>query len=196
MPLRPNAMSIERFYRTQEPLDPNKVYWNAVSVDIGDWVVSKRDKYGTSKWKVIAIGAQYWDAIHVLLERPTNYEGKTGIYDKYWSYGTNEEGENVIRRTMLITNVQLTTKPEGDCKMCHCKTSYCYCDNPMTYEVNVHSMVIEITKGKTIRLSLDECNELASFLATAKSKIKEAKLLTLKEQQDELAKQLAEVEAL
>jgi hypothetical protein len=192
-----NAMSLERFHSTLPPLDPNKMYWHRQDVSIGDWVVSKRDRYGMHKWRVVAIGAAYWDAVHVLLEMPTNYEGKAGVYDKYWSYGTNECGKSVVRRTMLMTNVQWTQPPEeGEETMCHCKTSFCYCDNPVTYEVNVHSMTVEITKGKTIRISLDECSELASFLVTAKSKIKEAKLLTIKEQQDELAKQLSEVEAL
>ena len=80
--------------------------------------------------------------------------------------------------------------------MCRCRTSHCYCDSALTYEINEHSLTVDVSKGKTIRLTLEECAELSSFLATAKGKIKEAKLAALKEQQDLLATQLKEVEAL
>jgi hypothetical protein len=72
-----------------------------------------------------------------------------------------------------------------------------WCDDPLSYEVNEHSMSVDVSKaGKTIRLELSECTELASFLATAKEKIKEAKIASLKEQQDALQKALREVETL
>ncbi len=72
-----------------------------------------------------------------------------------------------------------------------------WCDDPLSYDVNEHSMSVDVSKaGKTIRLELSECTELASFLATAKEKIKEAKIASLKEQQDALQKALREVEGL
>jgi len=85
---------------------------------------------------------------------------------------------------------------EKENNMCRCRSSYCYCDSALSYEVNEHSLTVDVSKGKTIRLTLEECAELASFLATAKGKIKEAKLAALKEQQDLLATQLKEVEAM
>ena len=85
---------------------------------------------------------------------------------------------------------------EKENSMCRCRTSHCYCDSALTYEINEHSLTVDVSKGKTIRLTLEECAELSSFLATAKGKIKEAKLAALKEQQDLLATQLKEVEAL
>ena len=72
-----------------------------------------------------------------------------------------------------------------------------WCDDPLSYEINEHSMSVDVSKaGRSIRLELSECSELASFLATAKDKIKEAKIASLKEQQDALQKALREVEAL
>ena len=85
---------------------------------------------------------------------------------------------------------------EKENKVCRCRSSYCYCDSALSYEINEHSLTVDVSKGKTIRLTLEECAELSSFLATAKGKIKEAKLAALKEQQDLLANQLKEVEAL
>jgi hypothetical protein len=70
-------------------------------------------------------------------------------------------------------------------------------DDPLSYEVNQHSMSVDVSKaGRSIRLELSECSELASFLATAKDKIKEAKIASLKEQQDALQKALREVEVM
>ena len=58
-------------------------------------------------------------------------------------------------------------------------------------------VAVDVSKaGKTIRLELSECTELASFLATAKDRIKEAKIASLKEQQDALQKALREVEVM
>lgn len=72
-----------------------------------------------------------------------------------------------------------------------------WCDDPLSYEVNEHSMSVDVSKaGRSIRLELSECSELASFLATAKDKIKEAKIASLKEQQDALQKALREVEVM
>ena len=72
-----------------------------------------------------------------------------------------------------------------------------WCDDPLSYEVNEHSMSVDVSKaGRSIRLELSECSELASFLATAKDKIKEAKTASLKEQQDALQKALREVEVM
>ena len=72
-----------------------------------------------------------------------------------------------------------------------------WCDDPLSYEVNEHSMSVDVSKaGRSIRLELSECSELASFLATAKDKIKEAKIASLKEQQDALQKALRDVEGL
>jgi len=72
-----------------------------------------------------------------------------------------------------------------------------WCDDPLSYDINQHSMSVDISKaGRSIRLELSECAELASFLATAKDKIKEAKIASLKEQQDALQKALRDVEGL
>jgi hypothetical protein len=72
-----------------------------------------------------------------------------------------------------------------------------WCDDPLSYEINEHSMSVDVSKaGRSIRLELSECSELASFLATAKDKIKEAKIASLKEQQDALQKALREVEVM
>lgn len=72
-----------------------------------------------------------------------------------------------------------------------------WCDEPLAYEVNEHSMSVDVSKaGRSIRLELSECTELASFLATAKEKIKEAKIASLKEQQDALQKALLDVQSL
>lgn len=72
-----------------------------------------------------------------------------------------------------------------------------WCDDPLSYEINEHSMSVDVSKaGRSIRLELSECTELASFLATAKEKIKEAKIASLKEQQDALQKALRDVETM
>ena len=97
--------------------------------------------------------------------------------------------------TNSIDKPQLSNQ-EKENTMCRCRTSHCYCDSSLTYEINPHSLTVDVTKGKTIRLTLQECGELSSYLATAKTQIKEAKLAALKEQQDLLASQLKEVEAL
>ena len=77
-----------------------------------------------------------------------------------------------------------------------CRRSFCYCDDDkVTYEINEHSMTIDLNKGsKTIRITLEEAKELASFLGSAKEKIKEAKIAAIKQQQDDLAKQLSDIQ--
>ena len=95
-----------------------------------------------------------------------------------------------------IPEIYKEEEPEVPCRN-GCRRSYCYCDEPLSYDVNEHSMTVDIEKGgKTLRLSLNEANELASFLLSAKDKIKEAKINSLKAQQDELAKQLDEINKL
>ena len=79
-----------------------------------------------------------------------------------------------------------------------CRPSHCYCtceDKKLSYEVNEHSMEVDITHGfRTISLTLDEATELASFLATAKEEIKQKKIAALQAQQEELKKQLESVQ--
>lgn len=191
-----NAMTLERFYEYNPPIDPDKSYWWAVgTIQVGDYVRSNKDRYNTHTWRVVAIGANSWKNISVLMEMPSNYTKTSGIYDKYWSYGLNENNEPVCRRTMYLNNIKKINPEKGE-DMCRCRSSYCFCDSALTYEVNEHSLTVDVSKGKTLRLTLEECAELASFLGTAKGKIKEAKLAALKEQQDDLAKQLAEVESM
>ena len=85
--------------------------------------------------------------------------------------------------------------PEVPCRN-GCRRSFCYCDDDkVTYEINEHSMTIDLNKGsKTIRITLEEAKELASFLGSAKEKIKEAKIAAIKQQQDDLAKQLSDIQ--
>lgn len=89
----------------------------------------------------------------------------------------------------------------GDYTMCgRCYKRRCCCDNgsrDLTYTVNPHSMSVEVSKGfRTLDFSMDEVAELASFFASAKTKIKEAKVAELESQAAELAKQLEEAKAL
>lgn len=83
----------------------------------------------------------------------------------------------------------------GDYDMCgRCYKRHCCCDNgsrDLTYTVNPHSMSVEVSKGfRTLDFTMEEVAELASFFATARTKIKEAKVAELKAQADEIAKQL------
>lgn len=108
-----------------------------------------------------------------------------------------EEGLRIYHAPVAFTKENKEEK-EMACKN-NCRRSHCYCDESktLTYEVNEHSMEVEVTKGfRTMCLTLDECAELSSFLASAKTKIKEARIAALKEQQDALSKQLAEVQSL
>lgn len=89
----------------------------------------------------------------------------------------------------------------GDYDMCgRCYKRRCCCDNgsrELTYTVNPHSMSVEVSKGfRTLDFSMDEVAELASFFASAKTKIKEAKVAELEAQAAELAKQLEEAKSL
>jgi hypothetical protein len=89
----------------------------------------------------------------------------------------------------------------GDYNMCgRCYKRRCCCDNgsrELTYTVNPHSMSVEVSKGfRTLDFSMDEVAELASFFASAKTKIKEAKVAELEAQAAELAKQLEEAKSL
>lgn len=83
-----------------------------------------------------------------------------------------------------------------------CRPSYCYCkkecdDKNLKYEINEHSMEVEVTIGyRSFSLSLDESAELASFLLSAKDKIKEKKIAALEQQQEDLKKQLENVKNL
>jgi hypothetical protein len=196
----PNAMTLERFREEYPELNPDRSYWWGWSgsncrIFPGDTVSSKRDAVAVHKWKVVAVGAQAFDRIAVLLEMPSRYCNRTGIYDRYWSYGSNEEGLNVVRRTMWVKNVKLIEEQE-DTSMCKCRSSYCYCDSSLSYEINPHSNKIEVTKGKTITISLQEAEELVSYLSTAKVKLKEAKLAELALQQEALDAAKAEIEAI
>jgi len=193
-----NAMTLERFRRDYPELEDGRYYswgWGQTKLFPGDTVASNRDRYGTHKWKVVAVGARSYD-VAVLMEMPSRYTNKTGIYDRYWSYGSNEEGINVVRRTMWVKNVKLIEEEKEDVPMCKCRSSYCYCDSDLSYEINPHSNKVEITKGKTITISLQEAEELVSYLSTAKVKLKEAKLAELALQQEALDAAKAEIEAI
>ena len=194
----PNAMTLERFRKEHPELCDDKTYWWSYTGRIfpDDTVTSKRDRYATHKWKVVAVGAQKYDRVAVLMEMPSNYTNRSGEYDRYWSYGSNEDGYNVVRRTMWVQNVKLIEKEEEDTPMCKCRSSYCYCDSELNYEINPHSNKIEISKGKTITISLQEADELVSYLSTAKVKLKEAKLAELAQQQEQLDAAKAEIQSL
>ena len=194
----PNAMTLERFRKEHPELCDDKTYWWSYTGRIfpDDIVTSKRDRYATHKWKVVAVGAKKYDRVAVLMEMPSNYTNRSGEYDRYWSYGSNEDGYNVVRRTMWVQNVKLIEKEEEDTPMCKCRSSYCYCDSELSYEINPHSNKIEISKGKTITISLQEAEELVSYLSTAKVKLKEAKLAELALQQEALDAAKAEIEAI
>lgn len=89
----------------------------------------------------------------------------------------------------------------GNYDMCgRCYKHRCCCEEgsrDLKYTVNPHSMSVEVSKGfRTLDFTMDEVAELASFFATAKSEIKKAKVAELKERAEDLAKQLAEAEAL
>jgi hypothetical protein len=212
--VNPNAMTLERFRDRYSELDCDKTYWwGGDKIFPDDIVTSIKDDIAYHKWKVIAVGALKWDKIYVLLEMPTGYVRKTGTYSQYWSYGSNEQGLNVVRRTMLARNVRLITeeeverypfnhqfydqeKEQEDTPMCRCRSSYCYCDSALSYEINPHSNKVEITKGKTISVSLQEADELISYLSTARAKLKEAKLAELALQQEQLDAAKAEIQSL
>lgn len=212
----PNALTLENFRDKYLKLDCDREYvywWGGDKKFPGDIVTSIKDNTAFHKWKVIAVGQKKWDKIYVLLEMPTGYTRKTGIYDTYWSYGSNEQGLNVIRRVMLARNVRLITedeqnkypfnhrfydqeKEQEEIIMCKCRSSYCYCDSSLSYEINPHSNRIEISKGKTITVSLQEADELVSYLSTARVKLKEAKLAELALQQEQLDAAKAEIQSL
>jgi hypothetical protein len=191
-------MTLERFRKEHPELCDDKTYWWSYTGRIfpDDTVTSKRDRYATHKWKVVAVGAKKYDRVAVLMEMPSRYTSRSGEYDRYWSYGSNEDGYNVVRRTMWVQNVKLIEKEEEDTPMCKCRSSYCYCDSSLSYEINPHSNNIEISKGKTITISLREADELVSYLSTAKVKLKEAKLAELTLQQEALDAAKAEIEAI
>ncbi len=203
-----NALTIDVFHGMYAEIPPDNYYWDKNhegyywdnQVFPGDVVISARERYERSatRWTVVAVGGSTFKRA-VLLERPSTYRPRTVKLDRYWSYGLNERGESVVRRIMQANNVKkLNEEEQEERDMCGCRRGYCYCASAeLSFEVNEHSMTIDLVKGsRTLRLSLEECAEAASYLASAKTKIKEAKLAVLKEQQDELAKQLQEIEAL
>ena len=130
---------------------------------------------------------------------PSYVVGTTGIYyqierpySHWYTSDTTESCDPAF--TDWIKKFDQTTPTQR--KVTMSRTSG-WCDNPLSYEVNEHSMSVDVSKaGRSIRLELSECSELASFLATAKDKIKEAKIASLKEQQDALQKALRDVEGL
>lgn len=195
-----NPLTLDAFHEMYPELDSG---WNIDRWQVGQYVRSNRGRWRTRNlntvWRIVAIGRGNSVFSHaILLECPTKNTSASNTIDRYWSYGLNEHGQQVIRRIMFSNNLESVELDKEETDMCGCRRGYCYCDTAeLQYEVNEHSSTIDITKGyRRIRLSLDECAELASFLGSAKTKIKEAKLAALKEQQDELAKQLKEVEAM
>lgn len=116
------------------------------------------------------------NAIRKLLRRHANR--------KYYEECLEKEGKGGEEYTMC-----------GRCykRRCCCSGS----SKELTYEINVHSNSVEISKGfRTIDLDMEEVAELASFFATAKTKIKEAKIAELEAQAEELKKRLEEAKAL
>jgi len=208
-----NPLTVEYFHSKHPPApivkeDKDSIWWSSHwNIQPGDYVRSARGRFKHigKPWRVIAIGYRdrFSSTRMLLMETPTKNTSVSPTVDRYWSHGLNEHGEQVIRRIMHATNVRLVDpeeipEEEKEKDMCGCRRGHCYCDTAtLEYEVNEHSSTIDVSKGyRRIRLSLEECAELASFLGSAKTKIKEAKLAALKEQQDELAKQLKEVEAM
>lgn len=203
-----NALTIDVFHNMYEEIPADSYYWTKECGEYvwnhqiypGDIVVSSRERYASTatRWTVVAVGGGTFKRA-VLLERPSTYRPSAVKFDRYWSYGLNEKGESVVRRIMQANNVRRINEEEQEERdMCGCRRGHCYCASAeLSFEVNEHSMTIDLMKGsRALRLSLEECAEAASYLASAKAKIKEAKLAALKEQQDELAKQLQEIEAL
>lgn len=89
-----------------------------------------------------------------------------------------------------------------DVNMCgRCYKRTCCCDRhssrELSYTVNPHAMTIEVCKDhRSMEFTLEEVAELASFFASAKTKIKEAKVAELEAQAAELAKQLEEAKSI
>jgi hypothetical protein len=198
-----NPLSLDAFHEMYPEIDvEGKYVWNLGKLQVGGYVRSNRGHYRKLNivWRVVSVGRGNSVFNHaVLLECSSNNTSTSSTLDRYWSYGRNELGQHVVRRIMFSNNLEHVELDEEEKEtMCSCRRGHCYCDTAaLEYEVNEHSSTIDITKGyRRIRLSLEECAELASFLGSAKTKIKEAKLANLKEQQDELAKQLKEVEAM
>lgn len=198
-----NPITIDDFHTNYPRLNNPEHISTYYGLRVGDLVVSKResDRWSSKTiWRIVSIGAEYdWSRYRVLLEMPTRSNSVSEKYDQYWSYGLNEKGQQVIRRIMLLTSLKkITEEEEKEIMPCNCRRGHCYCEDPtLTYEINEHSSTVDVSRGyKTIRLTMDECAELASFLSSAKSRLKEAKLAALKEQQDELAKQVKEIEAM
>lgn len=122
-------------------------------------------------------------------------EEGASTYDKHFAAWHRD---SMMKAHGLVKERKVTEEmcPKG------CRPSYCYCkrecdDKNLKYEINEHSMEVEVTVGfRTISLTLDEAAELASFLATAKEEIKKKKIAALEAQQDELKKQLESVKGM
>lgn len=178
--------------------------------------------YRDQKWRIGEIGSgtmRTHRGNQVLLWRPLTLEEAC---ENNWRYDTakfDEDTEELVRITRIELSYLMSKDAEFDKwvrgLLCTykampelnieevtevpcingCRRSFCYCDDKVTYEINEHSMTIDISKGsKTIRITLEEAKELASFLGSAKEKIKEARINTIKQAQDDLAKQLADVQ--
>jgi hypothetical protein len=134
-----------------------------------------------------------WYAPNYVVSQTTGSYYRIERPSTYW-FTVDAENPHDFAFTCWIKKFDQTTPTQR--KVTMSRTSG-WCDNPLSYEVNEHSMSVDVSKaGRSIRLELSECSELASFLATAKDKIKEAKIASLKEQQDALQKALRDVEGL
>ncbi len=126
------------------------------------------------------------------------------IVKRCWNEGHSDNSiRKLIRKYNYIKHVfeSIDKEEGGDYTVCgRCYKRRCCCENSsreLTYEINVHSMSVEVSKGfRTIDLTMEEVSELASFFASAKTKIKEAKVAELEAQAEELKKKLEEAKAL
>lgn len=111
----------------------------------------------------------------------------------YWRAKEQDEAEETMEEKM---------ERRLDFNMCgRCYKRNCCCERhasrELAYSVNPHAMTIDVSKDhRSMEFTLDEVAELASFFASAKTKIKEAKVAELEAQAAELAKQLAEAKSI
>jgi len=218
-----NPLSIKAFHEQYPDLTPRIKQWTPFSYDywfrgieIGDFVVSKREdtlSLDRTVFKVIAIGGDSIFKPQILLERPSNRrKGSGGVANRY-GYGRNEDDESVCRRIYAAYNCLIVEpdpaapwtrilpvkQKEGEENVCknNCRRGYCYCDEPMEVSVDVHDMIVTITKNnREIRLNVEEATSLYNRLSTVKPEIKEARSKMLEEQISELKSQLDSLQSL
>lgn len=163
----------------------------------------------------------FWDeelliCYQMVAVAPEYLEDTDDVFFKFWLDTIEEQpcidenhADNAVRklaRTYTYYKRKEQTAKEyplgGEFIVCgRCYKRACCCDSGKTrdlsYEINVHAMSVEISKGfRTLDLTMDEVQELASFFASAKTKLKEAKVAELTAQAESLAKAIEEAKSL